>query len=396
MAFASDRTASSRTVLRCFAALCRPHLRRGVHRTDADRYVKRYTSAGFALAWVAYFLHGMRSLRALQAHLATARGLQQAVGWGGISVAQINRLQLTRPPQLWEPLVSHLIRRLQGRAVPSRIRLLDTSFFGLSGRLLERRYPHKPMGPGTAGAKIGVVLDPDNWLPVRLCKRVGQDCDTGWLDDLVAPGEDVRGLLFIFDRGFRKYAFFERLIADGADFLTRATAQIHYTVKATRPLDPAQPQVVKDECVILGSANGRNLMTHPVRRIELSKEARRDRKRPPQRLVFLTSDLHTEAWELCELYRRRWEIETFFRWFKRTIGCLRPLGHSAEAAAHTFWAALVTYLLVLAIHQATRRAAGMAGKPGQSAVGLQATFHRIQAALPYQPPGDLLLALESL
>jgi hypothetical protein len=395
MAFAPRRRVSSRTLLRSFTSLCRPHLRKGVRRTDADRYVKTYGSVGFAVAWVAYYLLQLQSLRELQVRLSLSRVLQQAVGWGSISKAQINRLHHVRPPELWEPLISHLLKRLQGRAVPSHIRLLDTSFFSLSTRLLKRRYPNKRMRAGTAGMKLGAVLDPENWLPVRFCSRVGQDCDTGWLDDLVPPGEDVSGLLFIFDRGFRKYAFFERLIAGGAHFLTRATAQIHYTVTAALPLEPAHPEVVSDQRVILGSVNGHNLMKRPVRRIELSKDVRRDRKHPVQRLVFLTSDFETPAWDLCELYRRRWEIETFFRWFKRTINC-RPLGHSAEAAAHSFWAALVTYLLVLLMHQATHRPDGSDNAADKWATGLQTTFQAIRARLHEKPGSKALQALEFL
>jgi hypothetical protein len=395
MAFASRRRVSSRTLLRRFSSVCRPHLRKGVRGTDADRYVKTYGSVGFAVAWVSYYLLQLQSLRELQVRLSLSRVLQQAVGWGNISKAQLNRLHHARPPELWEPLICHLLKRLQGRAVPSHIRLLDTSFFSLSTRLLKRRYPKKRMRAGTAGMKLGAVLDPENWLPVRFCSRVGQDCDTGWLDDLVPPGEDVRGLLFIFDRGFRKYAFFGRLIADGAHFLTRATAQIHYTVQAALALDPAHPEVVSDQRVILGSANGHNLMKQPVRRIELDKHVRRNRKRPVERLVFLTSDLETPAWELCELYRRRWDIETFFRWFKRTIGC-RPLGYSAEAAAHSFSAALVAYLLVLLLHQAKARPDDSDADASQWAAGLQTTFQGIRALL-YEIPGhDSLQALQFL
>jgi hypothetical protein len=396
MDFHSPRHGSSRTLLRTLTGICQPLLRQGVRRTQADRYVKRYGTAGFAIAWVSYFLLQLHSLRELQVYLSLSGALQQVVGWAGISKAQLNRLHHARPSEVWEPLVSHLLKRLQGRALPSRIRLLDTSFFTLSTRLLKRRYPHKRMRPGTAGIKMGIVLDPTNWLPVRLCSRVGQDCDTGWLDELVPPGEDVNGVLFLFDRGFRKYAFFERLIAGGADFLTRATAQIHYTVIGTIPLDPAQPAIVSDQRVILGSVNGHNLMTHPVRRIELAKQVRRNRKCPVEQLVFLTSDLETPAWELCELYRQRWEIETFFRWYKRTIGCQRPLGYSAEAAAHSFWAALVVYFLVLLVHQATHATDRNPAGATQSAVGLQTTFQRIRALLHQKPPQDLLQALEGL
>jgi hypothetical protein len=391
MSFAEQPQATCRTAMRRLRRLCRPALTQGVERSAADHYVKRYGSVGFALAWIAYFFLQLSSVRELRLRLSDDLALQDMVGWADISDAQLNRLHHVRPPRLWEPLVAQLIAQVQGAKVPSRIRLLDTSFFTMSTKLLKRRYPRKLMGPGTAGMKLGAVLDPDSRLPLRVCSRVGQDCDTGWLDDLVPPGEPIAGLLFIFDRGFRKYAFFERLIDEEADFLTRATEQIRYEVKRQLALDPRHPLVVSDEIVILGSHNGHNLMRHPVRRIAMNKQVRKNRKCSPQQLVFLTSDMETPAWELCELYRRRWEIETFFRWFKRTIGCVRPLGHSAQAAAHSFYAALVAYLIVLIVHQAIT-----AGEGRSTAPRLGRTFQIIRAVLYQTAPEHIDKALQFL
>lgn len=396
MRFDSRTTKPSRTLLRTFTSLCRPHLRTGVGKTGADAYVKRYHSIGFAIAWVGLYLFGLPSLSALQVHLSVPGLLRKCVGWGSISRAHINRLHHDRPPELWAPLISHLMQRLQAKAVPSHIRLLDTSFFTLSTRLLKRRYPGKRMRPGTAGVKLGAVLDPSNWIPTFVPCRVGQDCDTGWLDELVPPDQDVAGIFYIFDRGFRKYAFYERLMATGADFLTRASAQIHYRVTGEIPLDPGHPEIVADQRVILGSVNGHNLMKRQVRRIQTSKTVRRNRKRSAEQLIFLTSDLDSPAHELCELYRRRWEIETFFRWFKRTIGCDRPFGYSAEAAAHSFSAALVTYLLVLLTHQGLSGSRNKKTATSRSAVGLARTLQLIRALLHEPPPPGMLAALQTL
>jgi hypothetical protein len=391
MSFAKQPRATCRTTMRVLGSLCRPALRQGVRESQADHYVKRYDSVGFALAWIGYFFLQLSSVRELRVRLSLDRALKNMVGWGDISDAQLNRLHHVRPAQLWEPLVAQLIARVQGTRMPSHIRLFDTSFFTMSTKLLKRRYPRKLMGPGTAGMKLGAVLDPDSCLPLRVCSRVGQDADTGWLDDLVPPGELIAGLFFIFDRGFRKYAFFERLINEGADFLTRATEQIRYEVKRQLALDPRHPLVSSDEIVVLGSHNGHNLMQHPVRRIGMNKQVRKNRKSAPQQLVFLTSDMDTPAWELYELYRRRWEIETFFRWFKRTIGCVRPLGHSDQAAAHSFYAALVAYLIVLIVHQPT-----MAKEGRTTAPRLARTFYRIRAVLYQRPPGYIEKALQFL
>jgi hypothetical protein len=377
--------------MRALRKLCLPPLRQGVKDSQADHYVKRYGSVGFALAWIAYFFLQLRSVRELRVWLSLDHALQNMVGWGGISDAQLNRLQHVRPVQLWEPLIARLSARVQGDAIPSTLRLFDTSFFTMGARLLKRRYPQKVMDHATSGIKLGAVLDPDRQLPLRICQCVGQGCDTALLDELVPPGEAIAGLFFIFDRGFRKYAFYQRLITDGAGFLTRATAQIHYQVKRRLAVDPRHPEVVSDEIVVLGSQNAHNLMDDPVRRIGMATEVRRDPKDSPQQLVFLTSDLESPAWELSELYRRRWEIETFFRWFKRTIGCVHPLGYSVEAAAHTFYAALAAYLIVLIVHQSATRPDGSA-----RAQGLARAFQTIRAVLYQRPPEHIEKALQFL
>ena len=270
------------------------------------------------------------------------------------------------------------MQQVQVGSLPSHLRLMDTSFFRMSLKLLSRHYA-KRMDRGTAGIKLGLILDPEQGAPVQWITRVGQGADTLCLDDLFPKDADIAGLTFLFDRGFTKYAFFQDLITRGAHFVTRALARTHYRVLEERPLDPAKPTIVADQVVILGRRESRNLMTSPVRRVMLKTEK--------DTLVFLTSDFELTAWEVTELYRRRWEIEIFFRWLKRNLNCLQPLGHSIEAAEHTFYAALAAHLLVLLLlPKANNEQAGTphqkAKKRGQP---LKSTLQHIRAGL-YQPP----------
>jgi IS4 transposase len=46
---------------------------------------------------------------------------------------------------------------------------------------------------------------------------------------------------------------------------------------------------------------------------------------------LLTDRFDLAAWEVVELYRRRWQIELFFRWLKRQLGVVRVLGRSLQA-----------------------------------------------------------------
>lgn len=373
MGFPVRRPRSSRTVLRSLGRRCRPYLKRGAEDCDADRYVKQYPSAGFAMAFLCHMLLRLSSVRELQARLDNDRQVQHVVGWDGISVSQLIKLQHKRSPQLWEPLIAALLKGLPTREVPSRLRVMDSSFFTMGLKLLGRRYG-KRMSVHTAGFKLSLMLDPEFAAPIRWTASVGQGNDAAHLGALVSDDEDIEGLTFLFDRGYRKYSFFDDLMLRKAHFVTRAAALIHYEIIAELALDPAHPEIIADWLVRLGSRNGHNLMQRPVRMIQLQTAT--------ETLVFLASPSDLTAWETTELYRRRWEIEVFFRWLKRAVGCIRATGYSLTAAQHCFFAALVVYLMaVLLAKTQTDR------KTGRTRLLVKPALHRLRAKL-YQTPAD--------
>ncbi len=50
------------------------------------------------------------------------------------------------------------------------------------------------------------------------------------------------------------------------------------------------------------------------------------------------------------LYRKRWQIELFFRWLKRQLGARQLLGHSSEAIRLTILVAAIVALLASLAH----------------------------------------------
>jgi hypothetical protein len=311
-------------------------LQRGARQARADYYVKKYASVGFALSLISFFLLRSGSLRGLTAELHDNTRLGRLTGLGGISKAQLPKLLADRPAELWEPLIAHLIKQLPKAKVPRAVQVMDTSFFVMGLKLFARHFSGRCTAH-TSGYKAAVVLDLGTGAPVRLICRAGQSNDAEYNDALVPPEADVDGTLFLFDRGFRHYRFYDRLIDRGAGFITRCWPQLHYAVLAQRPVPESCPQILSDDVIAVGSRAYR--MRHPLRRIVLQADH--------GTVEFLTSDRTMTALEITQLYRRRWQIETFFRWLKNTIGCDRPLGYSLTAAQHTLYAALASYLLLL-------------------------------------------------
>jgi hypothetical protein len=63
-------------------------------------------------------------------------------------------------------------------------------------------------------------------------------------------------------------------------------------------------------------------------------------------LVFLSNDFDLPALTICELYKRRWQVELFFKWIKQHLRIRNFFGRSTNAIHCQIWTALCTYLLV--------------------------------------------------
>jgi hypothetical protein len=75
-------------------------------------------------------------------------------------------------------------------------------------------------------------------------------------------------------------------------------------------------------------------------------------------LRILTNDLDAPAQEIADLYKRRWQIELFFRVMKQTLKITKFLGRSENAVRIQIAVALIAFLLLRSLQQLAQ------GKPG--------------------------------
>ena len=74
----------------------------------------------------------------------------------------------------------------------------------------------------------------------------------------------------------------------------------------------------------------------------------RTRRHAPPRIV--TNDLDAPAEEIAELYKRRWQIELFFRWVKHALKIRHFFGTSENAVRIQIAVALIIFLLLRMAH----------------------------------------------
>ena len=231
------------------------------------------------------------------------------------------------------------------RKMADAVRLIDSTGLRLAGVGSE----WARFSTGVFGAKAHVVYDPDLGRPVYHAVTAAN------VNDITAAKEMPieAGATYVFDLGYYDFAWWARLDALGCRLVTRFKRTTPLNGARDLPLAP-QTRVLSDRIGFLPARQAmsrKNPMQDAVREIAVRTET-------GQILRLLSNDLDAPADELAELYKRRWQIELFFRLMKQTLRITKFVGRSENAVRIQIAVALIAYLLMCALQQITKDVPG--------------------------------------
>jgi IS4 transposase len=148
-----------------------------------------------------------------------------------------------------------------------------------------------------------------------------------------------QGAYYVMDRAYLDFSRLIRLHRGGAKFVVRNKRHVAYQVTHSSRVDKSTG-LRCDQTISLTSPKTQRTFSSPLRRI---------RFRDPvegRTLIFLTNDLDLPALTVCHLYKRRWEVELFFKWIKQHLRLRHFFGRSLNAIHCQIWTAICSYLLV--------------------------------------------------
>jgi hypothetical protein len=215
---------------------------------------------------------------------------------------------------------------------PSMVFALDASIIHLSLKL----FPWAYWGLSQAGAvKLHTLISLKGSLPVWATLTEATFPELKMLDQLpVAPGA-----FYVMDRGYLDFTRLIRLHQARANFVVRNKRHVRFQVVASRKVDKSQG-LRCDQTVRLQSRWSKKHYAAALRRIRF-RDGEHNRS-----FVFLTNNFELPALVICELYKRRWQVELFFKWIKQHLRLRRFFGRSLNAVYCQIWTAICTYLLV--------------------------------------------------
>jgi IS4 transposase len=196
---------------------------------------------------------------------------------------------------------------------------------------------------------------------VRICELTdANESEIAKLEPALAPDK-----LYCLDAAYAKYRFLDKIIQKSSSFVVRLRDNASYETIKEHTLTQADREagVEFDRAVWLGSKQTRKNISKPVRIIQLhyyderalwgykrksrvsSKKTFRTRS-PEQTLLIATDRMDLPAELVGLIYRYRWQIELFFRWFKCILGCQHLLSLSQNGIQIQVYCALIASLLI--------------------------------------------------
>ncbi len=184
---------------------------------------------------------------------------------------------------------------------------------------------------GANKAKAHFGFDVNRSIPSSFTLTTGKGDERKEVVHLIAPGQTA-----ITDRYYQYHAYFDHWQSQGIHFVCRIRENTTKTVLSQNPLVPGS-MVFYDAIVLLGASEA-TLTRQPLRLVGYRANAKT--------FWVATDRFDLTAEQIAEIYLLRWNIETFFGWWKRHLNLYHQLARSKHALMTQILAGLITYLLL--------------------------------------------------
>jgi hypothetical protein len=157
--------------------------------------------------------------------------------------------------------------------------------------------------------------------------------------------------IYVMDRGYAKYSLLQEILDVKSSFVCRIRDNAVFQEIQNNPLsEKAQSEgVLFDKIVTLGD----KITLTPIRLIAVkcnpnTKRHHTVRGGPEQgdQLWIATDRFDLDAETIATIYKRRWTIEIFFRFFKHVLGCRHLLSHCENGIEMQVYAAIIACMLI--------------------------------------------------
>lgn len=298
------------------------------------------------------------SLRAIESSLNSQRAKLYHMGirCGKVARNTIANANEIRDYRIYEKLANILAARAKELYVNDKILddlEFDQSIYALDSSVINICFSLAPWAKysekqGIGAFKLHSLIDLKGNIPSFNVITDGKVYDGAILD--ILPFE--AGSIYIMDRGYLDYKRLYKIEQNKAFFISRTTSNIKlrrvYSNKNVKSKiaasDVESEAIICDQIVSFVTKGAKQSYPQKLRRIRYKFKEKGEKKF--KIITFLTNNFSLEAITVARLYKKRWQIELFFKWIKQHLKIKTFYSYSENGVKVQIWTAICTYLLV--------------------------------------------------
>jgi len=301
------------------------------------------------------------SLRGLQ-QASELEKVQQRLKVGRVSLGSLSEASRVFDAELLKPILEELGGQLQPleqdprlAGISKTITLVDGTLLSALPLLTKAMLLKERTGSGLVKWRLHTHFELIEGVPVR-CEVTGngggEDDERAVLDRTLAADR-----LYVFDRGYAKFALFNHIVKAQSSYVGRLRDNSAWEVVEERPLTEADRAagILSDQIVRFTNGKAEARLDHPIRVVCVKTSPHTSRGKigggstgpESDGVLRIGTNLTAVPAEIISLlYRYRWTIEIFFRFFKQILGCRHLFFHSQNGIELQAYCAIIACMLI--------------------------------------------------
>ncbi|GHA52282.1 IS4 family transposase [Salinimicrobium marinum] len=283
-------------------------------------------------------LTNRESLRDLIVALDAHSGKSYHLGLGkNVTRSNFAKANEVRSSKIFEDFAYHLIaiaRELHSSddfKIKGNIYAFDSSTIDLCLNVFWWAKFRKAKG----GIKLHTLYDVNTQIPAFLHITPANVHDVKAMDELLYEA----GAHYIFDRAYLDYTRLYKIERCSAYFVVRAKSNTKFRRMYSNKVD----KLTGIRCDQIGKLSGFYTSQEYPQKLRRVKYYDKESNRT---FVFLTNNMKVTAEEVALLYKKRWQVELFFKWVKQHLKIKSFWGTSENAVKIQIYCAISAYCLV--------------------------------------------------
>jgi hypothetical protein len=292
------------------------------------------------------------SLRAVQ-QASELKKVQRTLGCPRASLGSLSEAATVFDSAVMEEIVTDLAAQLRPLSSHAKLDDMNAILTAVDGTLIHAlpKMTWALWKSEQNAIKAHTQFDLQKHVPVKMTITKGHASETGVLADHLEPGR-----IYVKDRGYASLALFQQILDHHSSFVCRVKDNTVYECLEEFELtdDALAAGIVFDKKVRLGcNRKTKEQLSVPVRLIAIKctphkKRYKIGRGGPEQgeTLLIATDLFDLEADVIALIFKHRWAVEIFFRFFKHVLSCRHLLSYDRNGIELQAYAAIIACMLI--------------------------------------------------